>query len=96
MFAFRSAGEMKVKLEALDRSQAVIEFATDGKILTANGNFLSVLGYSLDEIRGKHHSLFVDPADSASPAYRAFWARRHLPRGQRSLSRQSAAARYGK
>ncbi|MDP8917869.1 MAG: PAS domain-containing methyl-accepting chemotaxis protein [Pseudomonadota bacterium] len=73
MFAFGSTGEMKAKLKALDRSQAVIEFATDGTILTANGNFLSALGYSLEEIRGKHHSLFVDPAESARPEYRAFW-----------------------
>ncbi|MBL8807237.1 MAG: PAS domain-containing protein [Rhodospirillales bacterium] len=62
------------KISAIGRSQAVIEFNPDGTIITANDNFLSVLGYSLDEIRGKHHSMFVEPAERASPAYREFWA----------------------
>jgi methyl-accepting chemotaxis protein len=62
------------KLQALDRSQAVIEFKPDGTIVTANQNFLATVGYSLDEIRGRHHSLFVDPAERESAAYRAFWA----------------------
>ncbi|KMO10548.1 methyl-accepting chemotaxis protein [Methylobacterium platani] len=61
------------KLDALDRSQAIIEFALDGTIVTANANFLSVVGYGLEEIRGKHHSMFVDPAERESTAYRAFW-----------------------
>jgi methyl-accepting chemotaxis protein len=58
---------------ALNRVQAVIEFALDGTILTANDNFLSVLGYTLDEIRGKHHSMFVDDATRSSQQYRDFW-----------------------
>jgi methyl-accepting chemotaxis protein len=49
-------------LAAINKAQAVIEFTVDGKILHANENFLKALGYSLDEIRGKHHSMFVDPA----------------------------------
>jgi methyl-accepting chemotaxis protein len=61
------------KLQALDRSQAVIEFKPDGTIVTANQNFLATVGYGLDEIRGRHHSLFVDPAERESAAYRAFW-----------------------
>ena len=61
------------KLEALDRSQAVIEFMLDGTIVTANQNFLSALGYSLDEIKGKHHSMFVDPKDRDGAEYRKFW-----------------------
>ena len=52
----------------------------DGKILTANENFCRALGYELSEIIGKHHSMFVDPAESASPAYAAFWA--NLKRGE--------------
>ncbi len=62
------------KLNAIGRSQAVIEFNPDGTIITANENFLGVLGYGLDEIRGKHHSMFVDPAERDAPAYREFWA----------------------
>ncbi len=60
-------------LEALGRSQAVIEFEPDGKIITANANFLAVMGYGLDEIVGKHHSIFVDPADVKTDAYQTFW-----------------------
>ncbi|MCC0805454.1 PAS domain S-box protein [Methylobacterium sp. W2] len=65
--------DLRSKIEALERSQAVIEFDADGKILTANGNFLATMGYELSEIQGKHHSLFVDPAYKESQDYRAFW-----------------------
>jgi methyl-accepting chemotaxis protein len=60
-------------LEAVSRSQAMIEFTADGRILTANENFLRALGYQLPEIVGQHHSMFVDPAEVAAPAYRQFW-----------------------
>jgi methyl-accepting chemotaxis protein len=62
------------QIEAIGKSQAVIEFNLDGTILTANDNFLHALGYSLDEIKGKHHSMFVEPADRDGAVYRAFWA----------------------
>ncbi len=61
------------KLRALDRSQGIIEFALDGKILTANANFLAVVGYTLPEVTGRHHSLFVAADERGSPAYGAFW-----------------------
>lgn len=60
-------------LDAIDRTQATIEFAIDGTILVANDNFLSVVGYDLDEIQGQHHSLFVDPSYAQSDAYGEFW-----------------------
>ncbi|WP_237154318.1 methyl-accepting chemotaxis protein [Oryzibacter oryziterrae] len=60
-------------LKALDRSQAIIEFEPDGKIATANENFLKVLGYRLEEIVGKHHSMFVDPTEVRGDAYKTFW-----------------------
>jgi methyl-accepting chemotaxis protein len=60
---------------AIDRSQAVIEFTLDGTVVTANRNFLDALGYTLAEIQGKHHSMFVDPAEQARAAYREFWAK---------------------
>jgi len=63
------------KIEAISRAQAVIEFTPAGEILTANGNFLDVVGYRLDEIRGKHHSMFCEAAYTGSPAYREFWAK---------------------
>ena len=62
--------EMQGKVEAISRSQAVIEFELDGTILTANENFLQVMGYTSTEIQGKHHSLFVDPAHRDSTEYR--------------------------
>ncbi len=68
------------RIEALDQSQAVIEFGLDGTIVTANGNFLKALGYALAEIQGKHHSMFVEPSERDTPAYREFWAR--LARGE--------------
>ncbi len=65
--------ELEGKLAALDKVQAVIEFELDGRIITANDNFLRALGYSLEEIRGKHHSLFVEPTYAHSDQYRQFW-----------------------
>lgn len=61
------------KVEAIGRSLAVIEFALDGTILTANKNFLDTLGYRLDEVVGKHHSMFVEPSEKAGADYEAFW-----------------------
>ncbi len=65
--------DLRGKVAAMDRSLGMIEFTPDGRILTANKNFLSLLGYTLDEISGRHHSMFVAPAEVASPAYQAFW-----------------------
>ena len=59
---------------AISKSQAVIEFKLDGTVITANDNFLKVLGYSLAEIQGKNHSMFVTPAVCSSTTYRDFWA----------------------
>ncbi|QWT21784.1 PAS domain-containing methyl-accepting chemotaxis protein [Bacillus sp. NP157] len=67
--------DMDGRLRAIDRAQATIEFALDGTILDANSNFLSAMGYSLDEIAGRHHRMFVDPSEAASDAYAGFWAR---------------------
>ena len=76
----KSSLDAERRTRAIDRSQAVIEFSMDGKILTANDNFLSVMGYTIAEIEGKHHSLFVDPAYRDSAAYVEFWAK--LRRGE--------------
>ena len=62
-------------MAALDRSQAVIHFTPDGSILWANDNFCKTLGYNLNEIVGKHHSLFVEPDYAASQDYKALSAR---------------------
>ncbi|MEM9562498.1 MAG: methyl-accepting chemotaxis protein [Actinomycetota bacterium] len=67
--------EVDAKLSAIDRSQALIEFDLDGNVLSCNDNFLATMGYSLDEITGRHHRMFVDPTEAASPEYAAFWDR---------------------
>jgi methyl-accepting chemotaxis protein len=72
--------EAKATLEALSRSQGTIEFNLEGIIIAANKNFCELMGYELDEIRGNHHSLFVEPSFIDSPEYREFWAR--LNRGE--------------
>jgi methyl-accepting chemotaxis protein len=69
----RQLAEQRAILAALDRSTAVIEFSPDGTILTANANFLNTVGYSLDEIRGKHHRIFCEDGYADSPEYREFW-----------------------
>jgi methyl-accepting chemotaxis protein len=68
------------QVAAIRKSLAVIEFAMDGTILYANDNFLNAMGYTLDEVRGKHHSIFVDEAYRQSAEYKEFWAR--LNRGE--------------
>jgi methyl-accepting chemotaxis protein len=75
-----SRRENEGMLAAIDRSQAVIQFSLDGLVTNANQNFLNTLGYTLAEIKGQHHSLFVDPAYRQSPDYKAFWEK--LGRGE--------------
>jgi methyl-accepting chemotaxis protein len=85
--------EALATLDAVSRSQAVIEFKPDGTILTANQNFLSALGYSLDEIRGQHHSMFVEPAHRGSNEYLEFWQK--LRRGEFQIAEFKRIAKKG-
>ena len=82
------------QVEAISKSQAVIEFNPDGTIVTANENFLKTLGYSLGEIQGKHHSMFVEPAMRESAAYREFWAK--LNRGEYQSAEYKRIGKGGK
>jgi methyl-accepting chemotaxis protein len=82
------------KIDAILRAQAVIEFKVDGTIVTANENFLATMGYSLAEIQGKHHSMFVEPAMRESAEYREFWAR--LNRGEYSAAEYKRIGKGGK
>jgi methyl-accepting chemotaxis protein len=86
--------DMKGKLAAIDKAQAVIEFSTDGKILHANDNFLKTVGYTLDEIRGQHHSMFAEPEYRASAEYRLFWEK--LGRGEYDSGQYKRLGRGGK
>ena len=65
--------DLRGKIDAISRSQAMIEFELDGTIITANDNFLTAMGYGLSEIKGRHHRMFVDPEHSRSAEYENFW-----------------------
>ena len=70
---FNLPWESSATIKALNKSQAIIEFSTDGYILNANENFLNLMGYRLDEIKGKHHKIFVDESESKKDSYLEFW-----------------------
>ncbi|MDR6712430.1 methyl-accepting chemotaxis protein [Pseudomonas hunanensis] len=76
----QALAEMEAKLAAISRSMAMIEFSHDGTILCANDNFCSAMGYSADEIRGKHHRLFCEPGYVKSAEYQQLW--RELGQGK--------------
>jgi methyl-accepting chemotaxis protein len=82
------------QLGAIDKAQAVIEFNMDGTIIAANANFLGALGYSLAEIKGKHHSMFVEPSERDGAGYREFWAA--LNRGQYQAAEYKRIGKGGK
>ncbi len=82
------------QLAAINKSMAVIEFSLDGLVITANDNFLKVLGYSLDEVRGKHHRMFVDSAFRETSEYREFWAK--LGRGEYDAAQYKRIGKGGK
>jgi methyl-accepting chemotaxis protein len=82
------------QIEAIGKSQAVIEFNMDGTIITANSNFLGAVGYSLGEIQGKHHSMFVDPTERDGSGYREFWAK--LNRGDYQAAEYKRVGKGGK
>jgi methyl-accepting chemotaxis protein len=88
------AADADGQIAAIGKSQAVIEFKMDGTIIAANGNFLGAMGYSLAEVQGKHHSMFVDPAERSSADYREFWAR--LNRGEYQAGEYKRFGRGGK
>jgi methyl-accepting chemotaxis protein len=94
MGLFGASGDTADKLAALDKSQAIIEFKMDGTIITANPNFLNALGYSLEEIKGRHHSMFVEPAYKDSSEYREFWAK--LNRGEFQAAQYKRLGKGGK
>ena len=75
-----SENELRGYVDAINKAQAVIEFNLDGTIVTANENFLNAVGYSLGEIQGRHHRMFVEPQYAESAEYRRFWEK--LNKGQ--------------
>ena len=89
-----ATAENKGQLEAINRAQAVIEFTLEGKILTANDNFLKTLGYRLEEVKGQHHSMFVDAAYRAGDEYRRFWEK--LARGEYDANQYKRIGKGGR
>jgi methyl-accepting chemotaxis protein len=81
-------------VQAINRAQAMIEFDLTGHILYANKNFLDAMGYTLEEIRGQHHGMFVDPVYRQSAEYRAFWEK--LGRGEYDANKYKRLAKGGK
>lgn len=82
------------QLAAISKAQGVLELGLDGTVLTANPNFLSMFGYSLEEVRGRHHSFFVPPADRDSGDYRAMWQK--LARGEYDAGQYRCIAKDGR
>ena len=91
---WNAMAEIKGKDEAISRGQAVIEFQMNGTILDANENFLKAMGYSLEEILGRNHSMFVDAADRESAGYEQFW--RDLNAGKCQAAEYKRVGKGGK
>jgi methyl-accepting chemotaxis protein len=90
----KQASDYEGQIAAIGKSQAVIAFDMDGKVLSANDNFLSALGYTLEEIQGQHHSVFCEPALVRSPEYKEFWAA--LNRGEYQAAEYKRIGKGGK
>ena len=86
--------DFRGQIDAIGKAQGVIEFSLDGKVINANPNFLDALGYTLNEIKGQHHSLFVDPTERASAEYRLFWDK--LGRGEFDAGQYKRIGKGGK
>lgn len=84
----------KSQMNAVEAAQAILELDLDGKITAANSRFLSVMGYGLEELLGRHHSLLVDHAERESPAYARFWEA--LRRGEPQQGEQRRIGKGGR
>jgi methyl-accepting chemotaxis protein len=89
-----NTADMAGQLAAIGKAQAVIEFDMDGTVRKINDNFARVMGYSANEVVGRHHSMFADPAFAASGEYRAFWAK--LNRGENDIGSYMRIAKGGR
>lgn len=85
---------LRGQLAAINRAQACIEFELDGTVVSANENFLSLLGYRIEEIKGQHHSMFVEPAQRSTLEYKQFWA--DLAKGNFRAAEYKRLGKHGK
>ncbi|MFN7505830.1 MAG: PAS domain-containing protein, partial [Limnobacter sp.] len=90
----KKLSEAESVLTAVSKVQAMIEFKLDGTIIHANENFLRTMGYTLDEIKGKHHSMFAEPGISSTIEYRHFWDK--LGRGESDAGQYKRLGKGGK
>lgn len=88
------AGENEALVNAINKAQAVIEFNLDGSIITANENFLGVMGYQLEELKGRHHSSLCDQEYAQSPEYKQLW--NNLNKGEFQAGEFKRQAKNGK
>ncbi|MDR7048904.1 methyl-accepting chemotaxis protein [Duganella sp. 3397] len=86
--------EYESKVAAIGKAQAVIEFDMSGHVLSANDNFLAVMGYEIDDIRGEHHRMFCDLEYATSSDYKRFWQK--LGRGEFDTGRYKRIGNHGK
>ncbi len=93
-FGAQATRDLRAQFDAINKVQAVIEFDLAGKILHANENFLMALGYTLAEVQGQHHSMFVEPAYRASAEYKAFWDK--LGRGEYDAAQYKRIGKGGR
>ena len=94
LFGNKSNNFNTAELAAIRNSQAVIYFEPDGTIIEANNNFLKAMGYTLEEIQGKHHSMFVETEEKKSDEYKNFWGQ--LKQGQFQAKQFKRIAKNGK
>lgn len=88
------AAETSGLVAAIGKAQAVVEFDMNGILLDANANFLDLLDYALEDVRGEHHRVFCDDEYAASAAYRRFWGK--LNRGEFDAGRYKRHGNHGK
>ncbi len=86
--------ELAGLVDAMQKAQAVVEFDMDGLLVNANENFLNLMGYAIDDVRGEHHRVFCDDDYAASLAYRKFWQK--LNRGEFDCGRYRRLGNNGK
>ena len=89
-----AAAENDSMVAALDKAMAQVEFELDGTIRTANNNFLQLMGYSLEEVKGRHHSMFIDSSEAATPAYKQLWEK--LRSGQHDADQYRRVGKGGR
>jgi methyl-accepting chemotaxis protein len=94
MWGSHKNSELAARQEAVEKTQVIAEFTVDGSVVSANSNFMTLLGYGSDEVQGKNHTMFVGSAYADSDEYKDFWNR--LNRGEYQIARYRLLSKEGK